>query len=140
MATESVYMKVEVELNDKFFEDIICTMLEGGSNYWVDHVDIYHPDGKRPKGIYGVPKSVWAASAINKGGTITFHPKEENCCCYQLHKHKLIRGLQDWMHQHPGDITLTNEKGINTIDAGSIDADIADNILQFALFAKLIYG
>jgi len=36
----TITVNVPVELDDQFFEDIIVTMLEGGSNYWVDSIDI----------------------------------------------------------------------------------------------------
>jgi hypothetical protein len=136
MVKESVFMEVEVELDDEFFDNIICTMLEGGSNYWIGHIIIKHPNDKKPTGM---SLSEWASSAINNGGTILFYPDDENIRL-TLSKRGLIQGLKDWMKSQPNEVSLINVNGKNTLDAGNIDAGIADKILQYALFSKLIYG
>ena len=65
MTTEKLTLPITVELDDTFFEDIIVTALEGGSNYWIDHITINHPEGQKPR---DAPNSVWAGDALNKGG------------------------------------------------------------------------
>jgi len=49
--TEETKLKLDIEvtLKDEFFEGIICTMIEGGSNYWVKYVDVLNPDGTEAK-------------------------------------------------------------------------------------------
>ncbi len=136
MVKKPVSINVKVELDDEFFDGIICTMFEGGSNYWIDHIIVKLPDGVKPQ---GTPLSEWASSAINKGGTVHIYPSEENGF-FSLTKDKLTRGLKRWLKAHPSEVSLINENGKNTLDGGDIDAGIADNILQYALFGKPVYG
>lgn len=124
MVKESIIMEVQVELNDQFFDDIICTMLEGGSNYWIEHVIIKHPDGTKPR---GTPLSEWASSAINKGGEVHIYPSEE-MGHFVLTKQKIINGLKDLMKAHPGTLALIHENSEN-----SIDADIPDLLIILAI-------
>jgi hypothetical protein len=42
--------------------------------------------------------------------------------------------------RHPSSVSLINESGKNGIDAGNIDADDADAILQYAVFRELVFG
>lgn len=127
----------EVELDDQFFEDLIVTAFEGGSNYWVDHVEIKHPNGDKPK---GEPVSVWAASALNNGGTVIFFIDEEgdqhDSPPISLNKDMLVKGVQMWAKEFPDHVTIDNGQ----IDMGNTDADDADAIIQFALFDDLVFG
>lgn len=115
--------------DNAFIEDVIVTMLEGGSNYWIDHVKAGQQRTK------GVPVSVWVANIVNKGGTVYIFPQGENKG-YGLTKPRLIAGIQRWVEKHPRQVSIIDGE----IDAGQIDAGDADAILQYALFGKLVYG
>jgi len=132
-------MKVsfDIELDNEFFDDLICTIFEGGSNYWVGHVKIDHPEGDKPT---GTPASTWIADALNKGGTVTVFILEgdENVV---LVKNMLVEGLGKWAEHYPTHVSIVHENtGKSTIDAGDIDADDADIILQYALFNDVVFG
>ena len=135
--SENVIVQIPVELDDEFFEDVVCTMLEGGSNYWVDTIDIDHPDGKKPK---GVPVSTWAADALNKGGNVTIYPIEEEDGVVTINRENLVAGVKQLIDEHPNWIAVTYDHKKNHIDFGSMDADDADAILQYAVFGDLIFG
>ena len=132
-----VSINLKVELDDEFFDDIICTMFEGGSNYWIDFIKIDHPDGKKPQGI---PNSTWASGALNKGGSIFISPLEEKEVKYKLTKQILIAGIQMWVDERPDSICTTHQNKKITIDAGDIDADDADMILQYSIFKEVVFG
>jgi hypothetical protein len=129
--TETITIQVPVELDNQFFEDIVVTMLEGGSNYWVDHITINHPEGEKPK---GVPVAIWAASAINKGGYITIFVQHEGDAHDlppgNINKEILVSGVQQWINNHK----------IPPEAIENYDADDADAILQYARFGKLVFG
>lgn len=129
--TGKVTIQVPVELDDQFFEDLMVTIIEGGSNYWVDHITINHPDGDKPKGM---PGSVWAASAINKGGHITVFVQEEGDSHDfppgNINKEILVSGVQQWINAH-----RTPSEALE-----NYDADDADAVLQYARFGKLVFG
>lgn len=126
-----VVVRVPVEIDDQFIEDLMVTIIEGGSNYWVDHISINHPDGNKSKTIAG---SVWAAGALNKGGEITVFIKEEgdqyDFLPIAICKKMLVQGIQQWLTRH--------EKPLEALD--NYDADDADAIFQYALFQKLVFG
>jgi hypothetical protein len=134
--SENVVVQIPVELDDEFFADIICTMFEGGSNYWLGKVQVIHPDGEKPNGM---PSSEWIASAVNKDGMIKILPQEDTVTV-MLDKKRLVCGLEKWITKHPSSVSLMNENGRSSIDAGNIDADDADAILQYAVFDDLIFG
>jgi len=134
--SKNVIVQIPVELDDEFFDDIICTMFEGGSNYWIGKTQIIHPDGEKPKGM---PVSAWIASAINKDGMIKILPQDDNVTVV-LNKKRLVFGLKEWITKCPDKVSLINENGKNCIDAGNVDADDADAILQYALFEELVFG
>jgi pectate lyase len=125
----------EVDLDNEFFEDIICTMFEGGSNYWIDHIE-FQSGKDKPK---GTPVSTWIADVLNKGGTITIFIRESDEKIV-LVKNMLIEGLDKWAMNYQDHVSVITENGRCTIDAGNIDADDADIILQFALFDDVVFG
>lgn len=135
--SENVIVHVPIELDDEFFEYLICDMFEGGSNYWIDKVSINHPDGKKPK---GVPMSTWASDALNKGGSLTILPQEWDEGTLTIGKGNIVTGITMWINNHPKSVSIVHERGKNCIDAGNIDADESDCILQYAMFGQLIFG
>jgi hypothetical protein len=94
-------------------DNILCGAFEGGSNYWISEVIVTRP----------VKDAKYASEVISKGGEL-----------------KIIEDEDDSEH------TLTLEKmlkgiGLNrNYNFDDMDATDYDNILQYALFGKLIYG
>jgi len=127
-----VSINLNVELDDEFFDDLICTMFEGGSNYWINYIDIHHPDGNKPR---GVPNSTWATEALRKDGSVSIYSLDDKVN-YQLTEQKLIAGVQMWVDKYPDKVSIVH----NIIDSGDIDANEADSILQYALFKELVFG
>jgi hypothetical protein len=125
-------INLNAELDDEFFDDLICTMFEGGSNYWIDCIEIDHPDGSKPR---GVPNSTWVAEALRKNGSVSIYPLDDEVN-YQLTEQKLIAGVQMWADKYPDKVSIVH----NIIDSGDIDANEADAILQYALFKELVFG
>lgn len=137
---DTLNLQVEAELEEDFIDSLITTAFEGGINYWLHHVEIRHPDGSRPK---GTPVSTWAAEALEKGGSIIFvevgdKTVDEGKKTDPLTKEKLLAGLVKWGRYHA--IPLTTENGKTVIDICNIDASMADEILQYALFGKVVFG
>ena len=137
MTTEIVKINIDVELDDQFFEDVLVTAFDGGSNFWVDHIKINHPGGAKPSGI---PTSMWAAQALNNGGTIQVYPTETIDETYRLDKSMFKDGVTLWTKTNPSSMEIINIGGKFTIDPCNIDASDADTILQLALFRKVVFG
>ena len=133
MTTQNI--NIEVELNDQFFEDILITALEGGSNYWLQSIKVNHPGGPKPKGI---PNSIWAAQAINLLSSVECYSDDGEKETLTLGS--LTNAVLLWTQNHPDKVEIYNYNGKHSIDAANIDADDADEILQYALFGTLVYG
>jgi hypothetical protein len=125
--TETLILKTEITVTEEDIDDIMCTALEGGINHWAvsatcertDHIDYTH-------------------EALSQGSPITIKVFDEQREEHVLTKEKFMKGLQKaadegrlyW--QDPGD-------GLE-LDVGAIDAEIADVIVQYAIFGDIVYG
>ena len=127
-------ISIDLELDNQFVEDVIVGALEGGSNYWIDHVKINHPGGANPK---DVPVSIWGAHALINGGFIVFYFDDDIA---RLELGQFIKGVGLWIKTNPSSMEIIKVNGKFTIDTCIIDAGDADNILQYALFEEVVYG
>ena len=109
---------LKIELTPQDINDILCTAIEGGIDYWVDRY-----------GICNMDKATVIDEKIGYGGVIDLH---DGTRWHELTKTKLMQGIQQWIDSQtfkPGD----------AFDIGNIDAGDADCIVQYALFGKLVY-
>ena len=116
------------KLPENFYEDILVTALEGGSNYWIDYIKAANPPKPRE-----MATSIWVSYRLNDGKTVFINADGVQ---YGLTKPKLTKGIKLWVKNHPKQVHLVDGE----LDAGSIDAGDADAILQYALFGELVYG
>lgn len=107
---------------DKDIDNIIHTALEGGINYWCEHVD-----------VVGEYLGEHASEQISRGGTLKFYDLEGDE--YELTLENFIKGLELFIRERGLDIIYDIE--IETMD---IDAEDADAIIQYALFEEIAYG
>lgn len=106
----------------------MVSALEGGITYWVDKVE--------PR--CGVEFD-FASDVISKGGSILIHDNEEDAT-YELTKAKLLQGIRMYAEQPKNsDIFEVIDRELH-IDCGMVDAEVADAIIQYALFGEIIYG
>lgn len=131
-------VSINLELDNQFFEDILVTALEGGSNYWIGKIRCRSGTEIRPKDL---SLSMWVSKTICDGGIVEISSSGETPEIYQLTKSKLLEGVDLWIKTNPRslDIIKTND-GKFTIDSCNIDAGDSDNILQHALFGEVVYG
>ena len=74
---------------------------------------------------------------IINGGTIVMYDREDGTK-YELTLDKLFSGIKQWYNNGYDEYNAVQENG--TLDCGNIDSDMADIIIQFALFNDIIYG
>lgn len=118
----------EVVVTDEDIDDIMVSALEGGVNYWCDKTEV--------EGKY---LGEYASEQISRGGTLILHDMEDNKK-YELTKAKFIQGLKMYLEKpSAGDLLEVTDHELH-LDAGYADAIVADCIIQYALFADLIYG
>ncbi len=126
--TDDVVAKVNVplEITQQDIADIIVTILEGGSNYWLG-LDNTQPEYKdKPK---DVSLSEWTASLLLDKKVIYLYDIEDKSEKWTLTLDKLIKGIQQNANERPDNSNIE-----------SFDADDTDCIIQYALFDKIVYG
>lgn len=123
-----------VEITNEDIDDIVCTALEGGINYWCSKVEV---DGEY--------LGEYASEQISRGGKLKVfldEPFDENDTEeYELTNEKLLKGIKMYSESldRPYEIVV-HEKNKFVLDCCQVDAEVADMIIQLALFEDIIYG
>lgn len=110
---------VPVQIDGKLIDDILCTAFEGGCNYWAESVSIV----RKAEG------AKYASETVSRGGILHIieqdpHGEDPE---HTLDLKKMLKGLGLYVQQG------------GELDPG-MDASEADQVLQYALFGKTIYG
>ncbi len=118
-------VNVKIKVTSSEIDDIMCTAIEGGINYWCES---YYGSGGDfsllPENQVEI-KYEW--EHLVYGGYLTMI--EDGNIEHKLDQEKFMKGLQMYIDKHH----------VTTIDTGDIDADGADCIVQYALFGELKY-
>lgn len=125
---DRVRVVLQIVVTGEDIDDIMVSALEGGITYWCSKAKV---DG-RSLGKY-------ASEQISQGGTLILHDMEEDRS-ELLTKEKLLQGIKMYAEQPKhGDIFEVIDHELH-IDCGMVDAEVADAIIQYAIFADIIYG
>lgn len=106
---------------------IMCTALEGGITYWCADVDV----------VGGEYLGTYASEQISRGGSLYLYDAE-NEETHTLTLIKFLNGIKLWA-EFGGD-PCNAIQGNGTLDTADIDAEIADMIIQYAIFGEVIFG
>jgi hypothetical protein len=123
-------MDIQAKRN-QFFADIITTAIEGGIGYWSVTLQ-YQYNGKPCVGelVEGVDTCA------------TISPEDSNII-YGIDIDLIDKGIDAILGERVS-ISVATQEAIERawaeLDAGEIDADAADAIVQVGLFGKLVYG
>lgn len=127
---ETLFVKKAVKVSEQDIDDILCAALEGGITYWCDSVK-----------VIGDYLGKYASDQISRGGKLRFHVEEpfddEETEWYEMDQEKFLHGLQEWLNNSRNSSLCLYE---NEIDCCQIDAPMADDIIQYALFDEVIFG
>lgn len=131
-------VNIEVELSVQDMMDLLCTAFEGGVNYWVASVlGIGGDASKLPEGRMQIEHEYeWLAV----GGMLEMTISGEDKTVLYLSQDNLQKGLQEWIFRNSVQVYYDGERRDTALDLGNIDAGDADEIVQFALFGKLVFG
>lgn len=122
--TISVERKIKV--TDKDIDDIITTAFEGGITYWCCKVE-----------VVGDYLAKFASEQISRGGTVRLYDSVEDTV-YDLTLENFMEGLTKAIEDNWYDSYGWYDG--NSIDTCNVDANVADVIIQLALFDDVIYG
>jgi hypothetical protein len=116
----------KIKVTEEDIDDIMCSALEGGINYWCCKAE-----------VIGSYLGEWAHEQIARGGSLNLHDAEEDEV-YELTIEKFLKGVQLAVEgNYYADYEWCNG---NEIDTCQVDAEVADAIIQLALFDDVIYG
>ena len=125
-----IFVKFTVRVSNEDIDDIVSTALEGGINYWCYDAE-----------VVGEYLGEYASDQISRGGTLKLYDAESDDV-WELDKPKLLEGISKAI---TNGILLEYEwakfdNEIITLDTYQVDAEVADAIIQYALFGKLVFG
>lgn len=124
MKKHEIEIKAKIELTDQDIDDLMVCALEGGINYWCGEAKAkLVPDGVEYE---------YLSELIAKGGVIEFTDAEDEDEKWDLNLSKFLNGVKEVCRIrgfYSGQELIDNH-----------DAEIADMIIQFALFEEIVYG
>lgn len=128
MGSTEIRMEFEVIVTDEDIDDIMVSALEGGINHWCGRAEVV---GKY-LGEYG-------SDQISRGGTLKLHDIEDGTV-YELTKEKFLKGLTEYLKEPTcGDFLEFKDHKL-VLDTCYADADVADSIIQYAVFGEIVLG
>lgn len=114
-------------VTDEDIDDIMCSALEGGITYWCSRVE-----------VVGEYLGEYASEQISRGGALILWDSEEDNVTYTLDKEMLLKGVELAITNRDYEEYRWYENGV--LDCTQIDADVADCIVQYALFGEIIFA
>lgn len=125
-----VHAEITARLTQQDVDDIMVSALEGGICYWSDCAE-----------VVGCYLSEYASGQISRGGKLKIHVDEPfdeaNTEWYELDMEKFAQGFRLWL-ENGGDRYGAVSNG--EVDTCEIDGEMADLIIQYALFGEVVYG
>ena len=120
----SVHIEMDATITQQDIDNLMCTALGGGINYWCGHAE-----------VVGEMLGSYAHEHISRGGTLILHDAESSDK-WELSLEKFLKGIELYIKE---DGRLMTED-FRLMDYGELDAGDADCIVQYALFGKLVFG
>lgn len=117
-------VKVTFPFTESMVFSLLTSAFEGGSNYWIERVD-----------VEGIPEEAWnylQDVPLIEGGVLMISVSEEEGKHYRLDWESIVRGL----------IAMSKQAPHHFFEAanGDGDATTGDVFLQCCLFGEVVYG
>ena len=124
----STKVEFNLQLTSEDVDDIVTSAFEGGINYWCNHVS-----------ICGEPLGDYASEHISKGGSVTLYDEVDDKE-FTLDRDAVVRGVAEYIAHDGFEILEVSKVGRATVDSGLVDANVADSIVQYAIFGDIVYA
>lgn len=115
-----------VTISEEDVNDILCTALEGGINYWAVKA-IPEPEYKDE-----IP-----SVAFSKGSNLKIVSDEGDV--YTMTQEGFKNSIERYAKEYDSSILPITPDGVH-LDTCNIDAEAADIIIQLAIFNEIVYG
>ena len=125
--TFEVHAELTIRLTTEDVDNIMVSALEGGINYWCSKAEVV--EERRC--------ADWGHEQIARGGALILHDAESDDK-WALNIENFTQGFRLWLEN--GDDRYGAVGGDGTVDAGEIDGEMADLIIQYALFGEVVFG
>ena len=122
--TFSIAVTTNYKITEQQIRDLLTTAFEGGINYWCQEVHI----------LVNPKSSMFTADALINGGVLEFVDADDDTDKaerWTMTLNELLIGIKLEVE--------TNAWGSVEDMLEDCDADVADNIIQYALFGKLVF-
>lgn len=141
---KTIKVELEVTVTPEDIDDIVCTALESGIGYWacLDNSTEEFENAPEEETV-----SETTSRLLKEGKTITLIDEEEDEK-HELTLEKLLAGIKLYLEdkQRPYNILADDlnsagySKGTYELDCCMIDADVADMIVQYAVFGEVVFA
>lgn len=127
-----ITLKKKIIVNQEDIDDIMCTALEGGITYWcMNAQSCMESEWMKKNNIE------YCSEIISRGGEIIL--TDEDNVKYKLTLKHFMTGLQ-MLIDESGEYYLEQTNDGYALKTSAIDADIADLIIQYAIFGELVFS
>ena len=118
----------KITVTEQDIDDIVCTALEGGINYWCDDVEV--------NGDY---LGQYASDQISRDGQLKFYVSDpvNDTDMFVMDKEMLLKGIRMYLENPNAPYDIIDNTSIDTCN---VDAVVADMIIQYALFDEIVFG
>ena len=126
MTEFNIVIEKKLKVTHEDIDDIMCSALEGGITYWCNKAE-----------VVGKYLGEYASEQISRGGTLILHDAESDDK-WELNRDNLLKGIAQ---AYEGNWFM--EYGWcdgNVLDTCQVDAEVADVIIQLALFDEIVFG
>lgn len=123
----TVKAEVEAKLTAQDIDDIMVSALEGGITYWCCNAEV----------VGGEYLGEYASDQISRGGSLMLYDAESNDK-WELTLEKFLNGVKLWLQN--GDDRYHALQKDGTLDTCEVDGEMADLIVQYALFQEVVFG
>ena len=121
-----INISTELTVTQEDIDDIMCTALEGGITYWC---------GKAK--VVGEHLGEYGSEQIARGGKLILYDIVEDAK-YELAREDILKGIKMAVEQGYYDNYEWCDG--HNLDTCNVDANVADVIVQLALFEDVVYG
>ena len=126
MEKYKINLETELTVTQEDIDDIMCTALEGGITDWCGNAQ-----------VVGKYFGEYESEQISRGGKLLLYDMVEDQE-YELTREDILNGIK--MAVEEGYYDNYEWCDGKTLDTCNVDANVADVIVQLALFEDVIYG